>query len=69
MGLLVDMDALSVAVERSLEGHVLDGLSLPVDTRLLADILGVMIFERKKIVDLSTFDVQVQQAFERNCRN
>ncbi len=67
MSLIVDMDALSAAVERSLVGHVLDGMSLPADTRLLADVLGTLIYERKKSVDLSVFSVQVQQAFERNC--
>lgn len=66
MNLFVDMDMVSEAIERSLDGCVLDGLSLPADTRLLADVLGLMIFERNKTVDLLAFDPQVRQAFERN---
>lgn len=43
----IHIDTLAMVISASMEGFKLDGLSLPPDTRLLADALGDMLYRRQ----------------------
>jgi sulfate adenylyltransferase subunit 1 (EFTu-like GTPase family) len=46
----ISIDDLSQAISSSMQGFQLDGISLPADARLLADVLGAMIYTKQQFV-------------------
>lgn len=56
----IHIDTLAKAISASMEGFKLDGLSLPPDTRLLADALGDMIYRKQTSIALDQLPENTQ---------
>lgn len=56
----IHIDTLAKVIFVSMEGFKLDGLSLPSDTRLLADVLGDMIYRKQTSIALDQLPANIQ---------
>ncbi len=56
----IHIDTLAMAISASMEGFKLDGLSLPSDARLLADVLGDMIYRRQTSIESDQLPENIQ---------
>lgn len=61
----ISLDELAMVIQRSMVGFELDGISIPRDARIIADIFGEMLYYRQYAVELEALPEEVQNTIRK----
>lgn len=65
MGTQITMDRLASAIQESMSGFQLDGISLPKDARMMVDVLGEMRYFNRDMVEIETLPEETQETIRK----
>ena len=65
MGMAISMEKLAAAIQSSMEGFQLDGISLPKDARVMTDVLGEMMYYKQDAVDIESLPEETRETIRK----
>lgn len=66
MGTQLSLNMLAQAIEHSMIGFKLDGISLPPDARKMADVLGEMMYYKQDAVEIESLPEAMQDIIRKH---